>query len=593
MLHSIDKPELLTQTTVCGAKLSLLTIDYKTRLFFEQKFGLSAILASVLYNRKYNESSIENFLSPRIKNSLPDPFLLLGMKEAIARIIYAIDNQEKIVVYGDYDVDGATSSALLKNYFKELGVIVDIYIPDRIEEGYGPNSQAFLKLKQASYSLCITVDCGIVAFNEIKFAKENGLDIIIIDHHISAETLPEAVAIVNPNRIDQEYISGTENLAAVSVSFLVIIALTKQLKENNFFQGQLIPDLMEFLDLVALGTVCDIVKLTEINRALVATGLKIIKKKKNLGLRALIEQLGIKGELTAYTLGYIIGPHINAGGRISKSSLGSRLLSSNDEEEALEIALQLKVLNIKRKEIEKAAFEEALQQVICVKQKFVMVQSSNWHPGVIGIVASRLKEHFHLPTIVISSAQSSSNIGKASCRSIAGTNLGAAVLEAKIAGLIIEGGGHKMAAGFSVELNKIKDLTLFFKEKFLPINTERTIKIDDEITLAAITIEFCQELEKLQPFGMGNSEPIFLLKNIKIINPSIIKEEHISCLIYDSLTNKSMRAVAFKAANNSLGQHLINPYGTNKSITKLIIKVKPGYWQGRLKAEIIIEDACC
>jgi single-stranded-DNA-specific exonuclease len=570
--------------TINGAKLHFKSISVKDKLFLTQKYGIPYVISTLLYNRQPNLDEIDHFLSPKLKNLIPDPFLLLGMQKAINRIIDAIKLDEKIVIYGDYDVDGATSSALFKKYFKALGLNVKIYIPDRISEGYGPNKSAFLKLKELGYNLCITVDCGIMAHDEIKFAKENKLDVIVVDHHMSIDTLPDAEAVVNPNRIDQPNVPYTENLAAVGVSFLVLIAVNTTLRSINFFQQNNIeePNLIDYLDIVALGTVCDIVKLTGINRALVKQGLKVIQKRKNLGLRTLIDVLGIYDEITTYHLGYIIGPHINAGGRLSDSSLGSELLSTDDPQRAKDIAVTLQSLNLKRREIEKSAFDEALLKVEYTNDKFVMVDSENWHQGIIGIVASRLKDHFHLPTIVISK---DTEIGKASARSIKGTNLGAAVISAKTENLIIEGGGHEMAAGFSVENKKILDLKNFFKKQFHDINTEKIIIIDEEIQLNAITVDFCQQLNLLAPYGVGNPEPKFIISNIRIINARIINNQHISCIISDLFTGKSIRAIAFQIINSKLGNSILC-----SNVTKLLVKIKLEYWQGRLNPQLIIED---
>lgn len=570
--------------TINGARLEFKSVPARDKLFLSQKYNIPSVISSLIYQRQPDFDGIDDFLLPKLKNIIPDPFLLLEMEQAIKRIVQAINSSERIVIYGDYDVDGATSSALFKKYFKAIGINVGIYIPDRISEGYGPNKNAFLKLRQSGYRLCITVDCGVLAHKEIKFAKENNLDVIVVDHHMSIETLPDADAVVNPNRIDQPRVPYTESLAAVGVSFLVLIALNSILRSQNFFELNNIqePNLIDYLDIVALGTVCDIVKLNGINRALVKQGLKIIQKCKNLGLRTLIDELGIYDEITAYHLGYIIGPHINAGGRLSDSSLGSELLSTDDRERASEIAVTLKGLNLKRREIEKIALDEALVKANSTCDKFIMVDSENWHQGIIGIVASRLKDHFHLPTIVISR---DSSMGKASCRSIKGTNLGAAVISAKAEGLIIEGGGHEMAAGFSVENKKLDDLKNFFRRQFHGINTERVITVDEEVQLHSITAEFCQQISLLEPYGVGNPEPKFILSNIRMINPRVINDQHISCIVIDNFTGKSVRAIAFQAMNSKLGNSILL-----SSPTKLIVKIKLDCWQGRFAPQLIIED---
>jgi single-stranded-DNA-specific exonuclease len=574
----------MRKKSVSNAKWVKQDISKKDLLFIQQKYGVCEIVAAALCKRVDNLDCLQDFLSPKLKNLLPDPFLLLDMKAATQRIKAAIQSGEKIVIYGDYDVDGATSSALFKNYFAQIGVQVDIYIPDRILEGYGPNKQAFLNLAQSGYTLCITVDCGIVAHAEIEFAQQNGLDVIVVDHHISTDKMPSAVAVVNPNRIDQSQILHTESLAAVGVSFLVLIALNVVLRYSGFFQENAIkePNLIQFLDVVALGTVCDIVKLTGINRAFVFQGLKVIKKNKNLGLATLIAELGIFDEISAYHLGYIIGPHINAGGRISKSSLGSQLLCTKCSQEAKKIAHQLIALNIKRKEIEDQALGQALLQVESVEDKFVMVSSDQWHQGIIGIVASRLKDHFYLPTFVISCGQS---VAKASARSIKGTNLGAVVIIAKSEKIIIEGGGHKMAAGFSVENAKLLELRQFFKKQFANINTERIIEFDAQIKLWEITQTLCSQLEVLEPHGVGNPEPKFVISDFSIAYSRVIKDQHVSCVLVDNATGAKKNAIAFRAMQSGLGKILID--GVAK---KILAKIKLNHWNGRQDVQIIIDD---
>ncbi|AHX11609.1 single-stranded-DNA-specific exonuclease RecJ [Neorickettsia helminthoeca str. Oregon] len=573
-----------SKVSVKGAIWSLNEVPEKEILFIKQKFGLSSIVASVLYNRVETEDDISAFLDPKLRNTLPDPFSLLGVAQAVERILEAIKKNEKIVIYGDYDVDGATSSALIKNYLRNIGKEVSIYIPDRITEGYGPNSTAFTKLREEGYTLCITVDCGILAHKEIESANSIGLDIIVVDHHISTDVIPPAVAVINPNRIDQPHIRHTENLAAVGVSFLLIIGLNATLRATGFFDGiRDEPNLINYLDLVALGTVCDIVKLTGINRALVKQGLKVIDQKKNLGLSILIHELEIYTKLDVYHLGYIIGPHINAGGRISKSSLGSTLLSTNDVSEATEIARILRALNLRRKEIEKTALQEAITQIENTNRKVIMVASKNWHQGIIGIVASRIKDRYHLPTIIVSI---DNNIGKASARSIKNANIGTAVIAAKEKGLIIEGGGHRMAAGFSCEIGKIPEIQQFFEEHFKNIDIQETVHVDGELYVDTITYDLYEELKVLAPCGPGNPEPRFVLTSVRVVTSKIIGEDgHIACTLRDIRTYKTIRGIAFHP-NSKLTEAILNC-----EATRFLVKVKLENWQSVSKPQVIIEDA--
>ncbi|ABD45889.1 single-stranded-DNA-specific exonuclease RecJ [Neorickettsia sennetsu] len=555
----------------------------KELLFLRQKFGLSLTVASVLYNRVGADDDIATFLDPKLKHTLPDPFSLLGMKEGIERILRAISEDEKIVIYGDYDVDGATSSALLKNYFREIGKKVDIYIPDRITEGYGPNKVAFTQLKKEGYTLCITVDCGILAHAEIEAANTIGLDIIVVDHHISTDVIPPATAVINPNRIDQPNVINTEHLAAVGVSFLLLIGLNVVLRAKGFFDNKKEPNLINYLDLVALGTVCDVVRLTGINRAFVKQGLKVIDQRKNLGLSILTKELKLFSTLEAYHLGYVIGPHINAGGRISQSSLGSRLLSTQNPAEAEEIATTLCVLNLKRKEIERAALQEVITQVEKTSKKVILAASANWHQGIIGIVASRIKDRYHLPTIILSI---DGNIAKASARSIRDANIGMAVIAAKESGLIIEGGGHKMAAGFSCETRKIPAIRDFFEEYFKDVNTQETIHIDSELYIDTITSDLCDDLKILAPHGAGNPEPKFVLKDVRVVTSKIIGEDgHIACTLRDVRTHTVIRGIAFRA------DPILKEAILNCEVTNFLVKIKADSLGYSNKPQVIIEDA--
>ncbi|UTO55796.1 single-stranded-DNA-specific exonuclease RecJ [Neoehrlichia mikurensis] len=550
-------------------------------LAIQQRFGVCEIIARILSVKNIPIDKIDDFLYPTLRHMLPDPFHLLDMDKAINRIEQVIYNQEKIVVFGDYDVDGATSSALIKKYFKNLGVNIHIYIPDRIQEGYGPNTKAFLDLQKEGYSLCITVDCGTVAHEPISTAKSVGLDIIVIDHHISTDILPEAIAVINPNRLDES--SPYTNLAAVGVTFLMIVALHKTLQKKNFFKDKQEPNLLDYLDLVALGTICDVMSITELNRVFIKQGLKVMAARKNLGLKILSDIIGIQEKPNTHLLGFIIGPHINAGGRIGNASLGAKLLSSESEEESIQIATQLQHLNIERKELENQSFNEALVQaekLIFSGTNIIVVAHQSWHPGIIGIIAGRLKEKFNLPSIVISL---NNGIGKASARSIPNVDIGAAILYAKFKNLIIEGGGHAMAAGFSIYEDKIQELYEFLSEKFSNISTQKTLRAISTITLDAVNLNLWQKLQLLEPFGIGNPEPRFILTNIKVKKPELINDNHIKCWIYDNKT--FLKGICFRCANTALGMALLQC-----QVTMILGKISVNYWKGNENIQFIIED---
>ncbi|MGL9718758.1 MAG: single-stranded-DNA-specific exonuclease RecJ [Wolbachia sp.] len=574
MLLDIEK------RSITNALWRLQEADQREILTLTQKFELPEILAKALVIRGVSVESAGNFLYPLIRSLLPDPFHLLDMDKAVCRIIRAINNSENIAIFGDYDVDGATSSALINRYLRTIGIRSIIYIPDRVNEGYGLNADALLQLKKKGIDLCISVDCGTLAYQPIEDAKNFGLDIIVIDHHLGTEKLPSAVAVVNPNRLDES--SPYTNLAAVGVSFLLIVALNKSLREQGFFTNRKEPDLFDLLDLVALGTVCDVMQITGLNRAFVSQGLKVMSARKNVGLRVLFDALGILEKPSVSRLGFNIGPCINAGGRIGEASLGARLLSTENEEEVHSIALKLIDLNNTRKMMENEAILEATTQAekfVKSGANFIMV-SGNWHQGIIGIIASRLKERFHLPTIVISL---NNEIGKASCRSIPGIDIGAAVLSAKFINLIIEGGGHSMAAGFAIKEDKINDLYDFFTERFAHFTHNKALKADGIITAKAINLSLWNQLRRLEPFGVGNPEPRFIIQGAKIRKPEVIGVDHIKCFIADD--NAMVRAIAFRSANTHLGSAIMKG-----NVEAILGKISMNYWNGNEFVQFLIED---
>ncbi len=575
MLLDIEK------RSITNTLWKLQEADQREVLTLIQKFELPEILARTLVTRGVNVKNAGNFLYPLIRLLLPDPFHLLDMDKAVYRIIQAINNNESVAIFGDYDVDGATSSALINRYLRMIGMHSITYIPDRINEGYGLNSDALLQFKKKGINLCISVDCGTLGYQPIKDARNFGLDIIVVDHHLSTEKLPSAVAVVNPNRLDES--SPYSNLAAVGVSFLLIVALNKSLREQGFFTNRKEPNLFDLLDLVALGTVCDAMQITGLNRAFVSQGLKIMSTRKNVGLRILSDALGILEKPSVSRLSFNIGPCINAGGRIGEASLGTRLLSTDDEEEAHSIASKLINLNNARKIMENKAFAEAITQVeksIHLGENFI-IASGNWHQGIIGIIASKLKEQFHLPAIVISL---SNGIGKASCRSIPEVNIGAAILSAKYMNLIIEGGGHSMAAGFSIKEDKINDLHHFFTKKFTNSTNNRALKADGIVTVKAINLSLWNQLQRLEPFGIGNPEPRFIIQGAKIRKPKVVGVDHIKCFIADN--DAIVRAIAFRSVNTHLGSAI-----TQGNIEAVLGKISVNYWNGNEFVQFLIEDA--
>jgi single-stranded-DNA-specific exonuclease len=587
---------------------SILGLNWQQKFFDErlatsiyQRFELSETLSNLLASREISVDEIENFLEPKIKTALPNPFELGDMEKAVSHVLEAVKQNKKITIFADYDVDGATSAALLKRFFSEIGVEVGIYIPDRVLEGYGPNSAALLNLKKNGTDLVITVDCGTVAFKPLEDAAQAGLDIIVIDHHLGVLEKPKSIAVINPNLLDENF--PHKNLCAAGVSFLFAVAVNKRLRELGFYNPtNKEPNLLNLLDLVALGTVCDVMSLTGLNRAFVSAGLKILKSRKNLGLRAICDLAALDEEPNAYHLGFILGPRINAGGRVGKSDLGATILSSHDEEQVKSIALSLESFNKQRKEIEIQVLEEAVAALesgvggFSKNDSVIFAVAKNWHQGVIGIVASRLKDMYNKPVAVIA-IDDEGKKGKASCRSISGIDFGGEILKARFAELLLEGGGHAMAGGFSVLPEKISALHQFFNEnlgeKILEISAQKKAEFDIALDLAQLNIELLKELSKLEPFGVGNSRPKFILRDLQKIRATLVGQtkEHISC-IFSAKTNAGfsgqIQAMAFRSANTALGGILLDPK-FNKPIS-LVGTLNINTWMGVEKMQMIIED---
>ena len=438
--------------------------DDRIALALSERFDLPEIVGRVLAGRGVGLDQAESFLDPTLRRLLPDPSHLKDMDAAVKRLTRAITSGETVAVFGDYDVDGATSSALLKRFFASAGGKLVVYIPDRMKEGYGPNAPALLKLKKDGAAVAVTVDCGITAHEPLGAAKEAGLDVVVVDHHVGEPALPPAVAVVNPNRLDET--SPHRQLAAVGVAFLLVVALNRALRAAGWYGDKRPePDLMQWLDLVALGTVADVVPLTGVNRALVRQGLAVAARRANIGMAALSDVAGLKQAPAAYHLGFLLGPRVNAGGRVGEADLGTRLLSTEDADEARKIAAHLNDLNRERQEIERRVLEQAIEQVekSGASGAIVHVIAEGWHPGVIGIVASRLKDRYARPALV--TAIGGDGIGKGSGRSVNGADLGSAVIAARQSGLLMNGGGHPMAAGWTVAKGGAEKFAAFVAER--------------------------------------------------------------------------------------------------------------------------------
>ena len=575
-------------SSVSGKNWLFKKFDTSDVTKFAENYSLSEIVAKLLSIRKKNIENINLFLNPKIKNLLPNPLHLKDMKNAVDRIYKSIFKKELIGIFGDYDVDGASSTALLTRYFLSINQQVQTYIPDRQKEGYGPSIDAFKFLIHQGAKIIFTVDCGTSAFEPIKTAQKANVDVIVLDHHQSDTKLPPACAIINPNRYDDN--SGLNYLCAAGVCFVFLIALNKKLRDTNWFEKNKIaePNILNFLDLVSLATVCDVVPLIGLNRAIVKQGLKIIKQRSNLGLKTLYDLCKIESQPTTFDLGFVLGPRINAGGRVGKSSHGSELLISDDPQKTYKIAIDLDKSNTERKSIEMMLSEQVNLEVKKYHNHPVLVMSGkHWHEGIIGIVASRIKEKYNKPTILISL---DNDLGKGSARSIIGFDIGSQIIKAVQSDILQKGGGHKMAGGFTL---KKENISLF--RDFLIKNFEKTdidhsktmnLYLDTKIAPSALNLDFFDEINMLAPFGSGNSEPKFVIDDIKVISSVIVSNNHIKSILCGK-DGFVFKAFTWNGKGSELEPFLLTK---NKKIFNIAGKMRLNEWRGEKKVEFIIED---
>ncbi len=568
-------------------------------LTLAQRLSLPEIVGRALAARGIGPDDAESYLNPTLRELLPDPSHLLDMDTAARRIAAAVTKAENIAIFGDYDVDGATSAALLKRFLKAVGAEATVYIPDRIREGYGPNQAALLALHEAGAKVVITVDCGITAFEPLAAAAAAGLDVIVVDHHVAEPQLPEAHAVVDPNRLDES--SPHRQLAAVGVSYLLVIAVNRELRRAGWYgdgSGRQEPDLLAWLDLVALGTVCDMARLTGVNRALVAQGLKVMARRGNPGLAALGDVAGLDARPDAWHLGFLLGPRVNAGGRVGEADLGVRLLTTSDGAEAARLAQLLDGHNATRREIEAQVFEDAMAQAEeSDTSGLVFVAGEGWHPGVIGIVASRLVQHFSRPTCVVAldgnmgdGNMGDGGMGKGSGRSVAGVDLGAAIIAARQAGHLVNGGGHVMAAGFTVSRDKLDALRGFLAERialdlaqsgYMP-----TLMVDGALSPKAADTALVDVITRLAPFGIGNSEPRFAFPRVRVVKADIVGENHVRCIIAGEDGGR-LKAIAFRAAGTALGDGLLHGKGMALHVAG---HLRRDDWMGRGGVQLVVDD---
>ena len=562
--------------------------DSRAAAQLSQQLDLPEVVGRVLAARGVTPESAEDFLNPSLRSMLPDPSTLAGMDAATERLAGAVAGGETIAVFGDYDVDGATSAAVLLRYLRRVGTEARAYIPDRISEGYGPNAAALLGLRDDGVAVVVTVDCGITAFEPLAAAAEAGLDVIVVDHHVAEPRLPAAAAVVNPNRLDDT--SGCGQLAAVGVAFLLVVGLNRALRQAGRFADGGEPDLMDLLDLVALGTICDMVPLVHVNRALVSQGLKVMGGRGNPGIAALADIAGVKERPGAYHAGYVLGPRVNAGGRVGKSDLGTRLLATDDPAEAAALAERLDVFNTERRAIEAAVEAAAMDSIEAQGDATGPVSvavGKGWHPGVVGIVASRLVERFRRPALVIAVAD---GVGKGSGRSIPGVDLGAAIIAARQSGLLITGGGHPAAAGLTVEEARIDELRSFLAERLAAPVAEHgatpSLGLDGALTVGAATWDLVEQLARIGPFGQGNAEPRFALAHAHVVRADVVGQRHVRCVLADDGKGR-INAIAFRSIEKPLGQALLNARGRPLHVAG---HLRADTWRGRDRVQLLIDD---
>ncbi|HEX3536865.1 MAG TPA: single-stranded-DNA-specific exonuclease RecJ [Stellaceae bacterium] len=578
------------ERSVCGRRWRLRNGDALEGEIIAERLGLPEIVGRLLAQRGVDLDHAPGFLAPRLRDQLPDPSHLRDMDAAVARLVRAVQDDETIGVFGDYDVDGATSAALLARFFAATGTRTRVYVPDRLREGYGPNTPALLSLRDEGVRVLVTVDCGTTAHLPLADADEAGLEVIVIDHHVAEPLLPRAVAVVNPNRLDETSTHGA--LAAVGIAFLLIVAVNRELRRAGWYvASRPEPDLLQWLDLVALGTICDVVPLAGLNRVLVAQGIKVVRRRDNPGLTALAAVAGVAEPIDAYHLGFVLGPRVNAGGRVGDAELGARLLATDDPVIAGELAARLDAYNRERRDIEARTLEAAIAMVEGSAQSPVLVfaASENWHPGVIGIVAARLKERYERPACVVALAD---GIGRGSGRSVAGLPLGPAVIAARQAGLLINGGGHAMAAGFTVAAEKLGALESFLIERLgdgignEPLVPE--LRVDATLSIAAAQGELIDHIARLAPFGAANPEPSCVFSCVRVLHAEAVGTSHLRCTLADPLDNARLRGIAFRAAGTPLGQFLAETRGI---AIHLAGHLRRDSWRGGDAVQLAIDDA--
>ena len=568
-----------------GNKWSLRSKDEELISSIQKDSQIDYITARIIAGRKIDLADVQDFLNPSLRKLLPDPSSMQDMDKAAKIIFNAIKGNKKITIFADYDVDGATSAAQLVKWARNFEVELEIYVPDRIREGYGPSIEAFNHLKKNGSDLVITVDCGAAAYSALVAAQALDLSIVVIDHHLMDADMPPAEALVNPNRIDDS--SKLNYLAAAGVTFMLLVALNREARAQNFKN---IPDLFDYLDLAALGTICDVVPLKGLNRAIVKQGLKVFSRESNIGLKSLMFETNTNSPITPYHCGFVLGPRINAGGRIGKANIGAALLSTENHKLAIKYAQELDRVNIERRILQDKILDEALLKAYSIHKtnSVIVVSMEGWHPGVIGIVAGRLKERFNKPVIVIGIDEN--GIGKGSGRSIPGIDLGNEIKKLHEKGLLISGGGHEMACGLTIESKYIKTfheiLESNLRDKINSIRSKFSIKIDALLNISAVNMDLMNSINQIGPYGSGNPTPTFAFAELRVAYADRVKGGHIRCNFEDK-NGQRIKGICFRAEELGFEEILLNE--RNKYL-HIVGTLKENTWNGHTSIDLQVID---
>jgi len=576
------------KTSLGGYLWNICSVDEQSVGMVSQKYNLSWIMAKIMVLRGVEE--VDKFLNPKIATLMPDPGVLRDMTKAAERIAKAIIDNEVIGIIGDYDVDGATSTSIMRLFLRMTGRDCLVHIPER-EEGYGPSKQAVDDFKQQGVKILLTLDCGTTAFEVLEYASSLGMDVIVLDHHEAEVKLPKVYALVNPKRLDEDNsYPYLQYLAACGVVFMAVVAINRELRKCGYYNSDIKePDLKQWLDLVALGTVCDVVPLRGLNRAYVAQGLKIMALRGNIGLTALMDKVGLDQAPTAFHLGFVLGPRINACGRVGNADMGNKLLCCNNTAQAESLVVKLDEFNSLRKDIENAVLLDAIEQLEGKPQDYpiAFVYGENWHQGIVGIVAGKLRERYNVPAFVMSIEPDEV---KGSARSIPEVDLGALIIAAKESGMITKGGGHTMAAGFSLEKDKIDDFRKFVGEYVISKTGKDTVlpvkQIDAIVDVGGANMELADCFEAMEPFGQGNSEPVLMIKKVKVIKAAPMGIGHVRCMLVSD-NGDMIKAVAFRVGDNQIGQAMLSGKDVSYDVCGVLRKDN---WGGRQNVQFIIDD---